>query len=208
MGKTIIVNNELIKLKITKLRNKNTNFNEFYKNTAQISMLLCSYIGKELVLKETKVETPIEKTTGYELANPVILIPILRAGLGMLEGFRGIIDESAVGFIGVARNETTLKPEYYYDKIPQINKNATVLILDPMLATGGSAKFAIENIKKQGYKNIAICAIISVQEGIDNIRKDHPEINIYTAVLDRELNDIGYICPGLGDAGDRIFGTE
>ncbi len=208
MGTTIVVNDEFMKLKITKLRNKNTNFNEFHKNTNQISMLLCAHVGKELALKEIKVETPIEATTGYQLENPIILVPILRAGIGMLEGFRSIIDDSSVGFIGVARNEETLKPEYYYDKIPQINKNATVLILDPMLATGGSANFAIKNVKKQGYKNISICSIIAVQEGIDNIRKEHPEINIYTAILDRGLNDIGYICPGLGDAGDRIFGTE
>ncbi len=208
MTNTIVINDQLIKLKITKLRDKNTNVIDFHKNVAQISMILTSHIGKELSLKETTVATPIESTTGYELAQPIILVPILRAGLGMLEGFRNVLDDAAVGFIGVARNEETLQPEYYYDKIPLLSKDATVLILDPMLATGGSAKFAIENVKKQGYKNISICAIISVQEGIDNILKDHPEVNIYTAVLDRGLNDIGYICPGLGDAGDRIFGTE
>ncbi len=207
-NKSIIINDNLIKLKVSKLRNVNTGFADFNKNVVEISSLLMAHISPEIQLKETTIDTPNEKTTGYELKYPIILVPILRAGLGMLEGARSIIPNSRVGFIGVQRNEETLNPEYYYDKLPKVDKNATVIILDPMLATGGSAVFAIEKVKELGYKNISICAIISAQVGIDRIFKDHPEVTVYSAVLDRQLNDIGYICPGLGDAGDRIFGTD
>ncbi len=164
-------------------------------------------IGKTLNLKEIKVDTPLEKTKGYKLNEQIILIPVLRAGLSMVSGFLDVIPDCKVGHIGLQRNEETLEPVEYYFKIPKVNANSKIILLDPMLATGGSASEALKYLKKKGGRKIIFACLVAAPVGIKKILKEHSEVEIYSAALDRELNNKGYILPGLGDAGDRTFGT-
>ena len=152
--------------------------------------------------------TPICQMTGKELVRPIILVPILRAGLGLVDGFKTIIPTAKVGHIGMARNEATLEPEEYYAKFPSCLDAADVIVVDPMLATGGSASAAIVNIKKRGAKYIKLACLVAAPEGIAVIERDHPDVDLVVAALDEKLNEKGYIVPGLGDAGDRLFGTD
>lgn len=205
---TIILNHPLIDHKLTIMRDKNTGTKEFRQNLDEIAMLMAYEVTKGLPLKNIEIVTPICSMTGKELVRPIILVPILRAGLGLVDGFKAVIPTAKVGHIGMARNEDTLKPEEYYAKFPSCLDQADVIVVDPMLATGGSASAALDNIKKRGAKYIKLACLVAAPEGIAAIERDHPDVDLVVAALDEKLNDKGYIVPGLGDAGDRLFGTE
>ncbi len=211
MGKNIrnliFVDHPLIKKDITILRNKNTIPAHFREAVKRISNILAVELSKNFLLNEFEVETPLEVTKGYELKQEVVLVPVLRAGLGMVAPFIEIIPDAKVGHIGLQRDENTLKPVEYYFKTPQDLENSIVVLVDPMLATGGSASAALKYLKNRGAKNCIFACLIAAPEGIKKIVEDHPDVKIFCASLDRQLNDKGYILPGLGDAGDRTFGT-
>lgn len=203
-----ILDHPLITHKLRILRDKNTNTRNFRENLSEITGLMAFEISRDLPLQDIKVETPLETCNTAELAGDVILVPVLRAGLGMTEGITRLIPNAKIGHIGLYRNEDTLEPVTYYSRFPQSLENARVMVLDPMLATGGSASQAIKILKDKGAKNIKLVCIIGAPEGVKKIEKDHPDVDIFLAVLDDKLNEKGYIVPGLGDAGDRIFGTD
>lgn len=209
MNNVHILDHPLIKHKISLLRDKNTGTNEFRKITDEVAMLMGYEALRDLPLEEIRVETPIEPCMTPVLAGrkPAI-IPILRAGLGMVTGILALLPTAKVGHIGLYRDELTHLPQQYYCKLPQPISGRTIIVTDPMLATGGSAIDAIAKIKKEGGENIKFMAIIAAPEGLKALSEAHPDIEIYVGQLDRELNDDAYICPGLGDAGDRIFGTK
>jgi uracil phosphoribosyltransferase len=165
-------------------------------------------VTRDLPLKSAVVETPLAKTTGYVLSRPVVLVPILRAGLGLVGGFVEVLPDARVGHIGLYRDEQSLKPVDYYFKVPKNLREAMVFLLDPMLATGGSLAAAITYLKKRGAKTLVCVTLVAAPEGVRRVHKEHPEVPIFTCSLDKRLNSKGYILPGLGDAGDRIFGTE
>lgn len=198
----------LIEHKLTNLRNKNTDTKLFRESLNEISGLMVYEATKHLKLREIKIETPIETTTAKILEQPVTLVPILRAGLGMVEGILQLVPTAKVGHLGVYRNEETLEPTYYYAKMPTDVKNSQVFIVDPMLATGGSMIYTIDYLKKQGVENITMLCIIGAPEGIKKVTEKHPDVDLYIASIDKGLNEKAYIYPGLGDAGDRIFGTK
>jgi len=202
-----IIEHPLIKRDITILRDKNTLEAQFRMSVNRISLILASEISHSFELKLIKVETPLEVTNGFLLSNEVVLIPILRAGLSMVNSFLDLIPEAKVGHIGIQRDESTLEPKDYYFKTPSNINNSVVVILDPMLATGGSAASAINFIKQKGAKNIILACLVASPKGVEKLENEHPDVKIFTAALDRELNENGYILPGLGDAGDRTFGT-
>ncbi len=204
---THILNHPLITHKLTIMRDENTPTKDFKQNLDEIAMLMAYEVTKDLELKPKQIVTPICPMTGYELKDPIILVPILRAGLGLLDGFRNVIVKAAVGHIGMARDEETLEPVEYYAKFPSYLDRATVIVVDPMLATGGSASATITNIKKRGAKNIKFACLVAAPEGVAVMEKDHPDVELYVCALDEKLNEKGYIVPGLGDAGDRLFGT-
>ncbi|MBQ1877565.1 MAG: uracil phosphoribosyltransferase [Erysipelotrichaceae bacterium] len=203
-----VLNHPLITHKLTTMRKIETGTKDFRQYLDEIASLMAYEITKDLPLRPINIETPMGKTVGYEMAQDVVLVPILRAGLGMVDGIQNMIPTAKVGHIGLYRDEETLEPHQYYAKFPKNIANSIVLILDPMLATGGSAKAAIDMVKKTGATNIKLINLVGVQEGIDVIEKAHPDVDIYLAAKDEKLNEIGYIVPGLGDAGDRIFGTK
>ena len=196
---TTILNHPLIDHKLTIMRNKDTGTKEFRQNLDEIAMLMAYEVTKGLPTKNIEVVTPICQMTGKELVRPIILVPILRAGLGLVDGFKTIIPTAKVGHIGMARNEATLEPEEYYAKFPSCLDAADVIVVDPMLATGGSASAA---------KYIKLACLVAAPEGIAVIERDHPDVDLVVAALDEKLNEKGYIVPGLGDAGDRLFGTD
>lgn len=206
-GKFILVAHPLIKRDVTILRNKNTDSETFRAALQRVSNILAAEISREFSLTKIEVETPLEKTEGSKLTNEVILVPVLRAGLGMVNGFLQIIPEAKVGHIGLQRDEETLKPIEYYYKVPKHLEFAEVVMLDPMLATGGSASEALKYLKKRGASKLVFACLVASPEGIEKIKSEHPDVKIFAAALDRELNNKGYILPGLGDAGDRTFGT-
>ena len=207
--KETILNHPLIDHKISILRNYNTGTKEFRELISEISTILIYEAMRDAKLQEIKVTTPLGETKGYCLdEDEYAFIPILRAGLGMVEGVLKILPNAKIGHIGLERNEETLAADSYYYKVPSNIGNRTVFLLDPMLATGGSAVAAIDALKNAGVKNIKFIAILSAPEGIDHVKKHHPDVAIYSATLESHLNDKGYIVPGLGDAGDRIFGTN
>ena len=205
---TIILNHPLIDHKLTIMRDKDTGTKEFRQNLDEIAMLMAYEVTKGLPLKNVEIVTPICPMTGKELVRPIVLVPILRAGLGLVDGFKAIIPNAKVGHIGMARNEKTLLPEEYYAKFPSCLDQADVIVVDPMLATGGSASAALTNIKKRGAKYIKLACLVAAPEGIAAIEKAHPDVDLIVAALDEKLNEKGYIVPGLGDAGDRLFGTD
>lgn len=209
MGNITITNHPLIQHKLSLLRDKNTGSKEFRELVGEIAMLMCYEATRDLTLKEVEIETPISvvKTkviSGKKLA----FVPILRAGLGMVEGVLTLVPSARVGHIGLYRDPKTLEPVEYYCKLPSDIEEREVIVLDPMLATGGSATDAISMIKKYNPKSIKFMGIIAAPEGLNKLSKTHPDIDIFCAALDERLNDHGYIVPGLGDAGDRIFGTK
>ncbi len=202
-----LIEHPIIKRDVTILRDKDTDSEIFRAALQRVSNILAVELSKEFKLTEIEVETPLEKSRGAKLANDVILVPVLRAGLGMVNGFLQIIPEAKVGHIGLQRNEETLKPVEYYYKVPKNLESAEVVLLDPMLATGGSASEALKYLKKRGAKKLAFACLVAAPAGVEKINSEHPDVKIFTAALDRELNSKGYILPGLGDAGDRTFGT-
>ena len=202
-----LVDHPLIKKDITLLRDKKTQPEYFRAAVRRISNILAVEIGMTLSLKKVNVDTPLERTKGYKLDQQIILIPVLRAGLSMVSGFLDVIPDCKVGHIGLQRNEETLEPVEYYFKIPKVDANSKIILLDPMLATGGSASQALKYLKKRGGKKIVFACLVAAPEGIKKIQREHYKVEIYSAALDRELNNRGYILPGLGDAGDRTFGT-
>ena len=207
--KEIVLNHPMIKHKISVLRSKETSTKEFRELISEISMILCYEAFKNEELIEYEVETPIAKTTGYKIdENNYAFVPILRAGMGMIDGVLRVMPTAKIGHIGLYRNEETLEPVKYFSKFPKGIENKEVILLDPMLATGGSGSAAITLLKQDGVKKIKFLSIIAAPEGIERIKKDHPDVQIYAAQLDDHLNENGYIVPGLGDAGDRIYGTK
>ncbi len=208
MKNLIVIDHPLVKRDLTILRDKRTPSNVFRAILRRMASLMAYEVTRDIALKNIEVETPLEKTEGGVIPQPVVLVPILRAGLGLVGGFVEVIPDARVGHIGLYRDEDTLKPVDYYFKVPKNLKQALVLVLDPMLATGGSGTAAISYLKQKGAQNIRFVSLVAAPEGVQTISKDHPDVRIYTCALDRELNQRGYILPGLGDAGDRIFGTE
>jgi len=203
------VKHPLIQHKLGLLRKKKTSSASFRQLVNEISMLMAFEATRDLPLREVEIETPLEETTANEIAGKkLVLLPILRAGLGMVDGILDLIPNARVGHIGLYRNEETLEPEFYFFKVPKSTDKRSVFLLDPMLATGGSANYAIEKVKKEGFSNIYFLCLVASPEGVAKVENKHPDVKIFTASLDRELNKNGYILPGLGDAGDRIFGTK
>lgn len=207
--KVVELNHPLIEHKLAILRDKNTGTKEFRELIEEIASVLCYEAMKDAKLKKTVIETPLEKyETGTLDEDKYAFVPILRAGMGMLDGVIRMIPNAKIGHIGMYRNEKTFKPVNYYFKVPKDIEKREVFILDPMLATGGSAIDTIEHLKGKGVKKIKFLCIIAAPEGIKAVTTKYPDVKIYTAHIDRELNDNKYICPGLGDAGDRIYGTK
>jgi len=202
-----LIDHPLVERNITILRDVNTNCETFRSAISRLSNIIAVKLFADLKLTEIELQTPLEKTKGFELAQEVVIVPVLRAGLGMVNGFLQVIPDAKVGHIGLERDEETLKPIEYYYKTPANLIEHEIVLVDPMLATGGSASAAISFLKKRGAKNIIFACIVAASEGINKINKDHPDVKIFGAALDRELNNKGYILPGLGDAGDRTFGT-
>ncbi len=202
-----ILTHPLIAHKLTIMRDKNTSVKDFRECAHEVALLIGYEATKDLILSDYEIETPITKTIGKTIEKQVALIPILRAGLGMVDAMMDLIPAAKIGHIGLYRNEETLEPVEYYCKLPTDIAQRQVLVLDPMLATGGSAVAAINFIKKRNAKNIKFCCIIAAPEGIKVLREAHPDVEIFCGALDEKLNENGYIVPGLGDAGDRLFGT-
>ncbi len=208
-NKPFIADHPLIQHKVTLLRDKNTSSKQFRELIQEITELMVYESTRDLPMCEVEVETPLAKTTGRQIAGrKLAFVPILRAGLGMVDGAVELVPSARVGHIGLYRDETTLKPVEYYCKLPGDIHEREVIVLDPMLATGGSAVDAIGQIKKRGPKSIKFMCIIAAPEGLKALQEAHPDVQIYCASLDKCLNENGYIVPGLGDAGDRIFGTK
>jgi len=202
-----LIDHPLVKKDITVLRDKNTNCEMFRAAVSRLSNIIAVNLSTNFKLSEIDVETPLEKTGGHELAQEIVVVPVLRAGLGMVTGFLQIMPDAKVGHIGLERDEKTLHPVEYYFKTPDNLVDHEIVLVDPMLATGGSASAAITFLKNHGAKNVIFACIVAAPIGINRLMKDHPDVKIFGAALDRELNDKGYILPGLGDAGDRTFGT-
>ncbi|MBS6646950.1 MAG: uracil phosphoribosyltransferase [Clostridiaceae bacterium] len=209
MENVTIINHPLIQHKISILRNKATGTNEFRSLTEEIAMLMGYEALRDLPLKDVEVETPLETCMTPMIAGKKLaVVPILRAGLGMVNGILALVPSAKVGHIGLYRDEVTHEPHEYYCKLPNPIEQRTIVVTDPMLATGGSAVSAVDFIKQHGGKNIKFMCIIAAPEGVARLQEAHPDIQIYIGHVDRELNENAYICPGLGDAGDRIFGTK
>ena len=207
MKNLTVIENPLIKRDITYLRDEETKEYQFRLALKRIAYILASEVSKNFETVEVPVKTPLEETTGYKIKKDVILVPILRAGLSLVEAFIEMIPYAKVGHIGLQRDEKTFQPVEYYYKAPKNLGASTVIILDPMLATGGSAAVATQFLKGRGAQEIIMANLIAAPEGVKHMEHEHPDVKIYTAQLDRELNENAYIVPGLGDAGDRTFGT-
>ncbi|MFN3691473.1 MAG: uracil phosphoribosyltransferase [Fervidobacterium sp.] len=204
-----VVEHPLVKHKLTIMRKKETGPKEFRELLREITFLITYEATRHIQVYEMEVETPLEKTKGYYINDKdIVVIPILRAGLGMVDGILELLPNASVGHIGIYRDPVTLKAVDYYFKTPKLNDKSEIFILDPMLATGVSAIDAINKVKELGGKQITFISLISSPEGVKALQDAHPDVDIYTASLDRELNDHGYILPGLGDAGDRLFRTK
>lgn len=209
MAKAIVMDHPLIQHKIGLIRRKETGTKDFRQTISEIAMLICYEATRDLKLDEVEIETPICKTKAKELrGKKMAVVPILRAGLGMVDGMLSLIPAAKVGHIGLYRDPETLKPVEYYCKLPADCAEREVFVVDPMLATGGSSAAAIRMLKDKGCKNIHFMCIIAAPEGVKAMQEAHPDVDLYIGALDERLNDHGYIVPGLGDAGDRIFGTK
>ena len=203
-----VVDHPLIQHKLSILRRKDTSKKSFRELVDEISMLLAYEITRDLALQDVEIETPLERTTGRQIAGKKLtLVPVLRAGLGMVEGVLRLVPSARVGHVGLYRDHETLQPIEYYFKIPGEVESRRFFVLDPMLATGGSASAAVRFLKERGAQSIALVCLVAAPEGAERLAEDHPDVPVYTAALDRQLNELGYILPGLGDAGDRLFGT-
>ena len=209
MGKVTVFDHPLIQHKLSIMRDKDTSVKEFRELVSEVAMLMCYEATRDLPLEEVEIETPVAKATVKRLSGKKLaVVPILRAGLGMVDGMLTMIPSAKVGHIGLYRDPETLLPVKYYCKMPKDIAERDVIIVDPMLATGGSATAAITFLKEYGCKHIKLMSIIGAPEGIAKVQAEHPDVDIYVAAEDEKLNENGYIVPGLGDAGDRIFGTK
>ena len=203
-----VLKHPLITHKLTQMRKQETGTKDFRQNLDEIAGLMAYEITRDLPTNQVTITTPVRECETSELAKDIILVPILRAGLGMVNGICNLIPTVKVAHVGLYRDEETLKPHVYFEKYPKGIEDAIVMIVDPMLATGGSAVAAIDMVKHQGAKNIRLVCLVGVPEGVKAVENAHPDVDIYLAALDEKLNEKGYIVPGLGDAGDRIFGTK
>jgi uracil phosphoribosyltransferase len=205
----VVVDHPLVQHKLGLLRDKTTPTQVFRQLVDELTLLLTYEATKDMATEESEIETPLERTTVQRISGKKVAVcPILRAGVGMLDGVLSLISGARVGFIGLYRNEDTLEPVEYYVKLPQDIAQRDVLILDPMLATGNSTAAAVATVKRAGAQSIRLIAIIAAPEGIERLQSEHPDVAIVVAAIDRELNERGYIVPGLGDAGDRLYGTK
>jgi len=203
-----IINHPMVQHKLTLMRKKETSTRDFRELLKEIGMLMGYEVTRDFPLRDVEIETPMQKTVAKEIATrKVVVVPILRAGLGMVDGLLMLMPSARVGHIGMYRDETTHEPVFYYYRMPA-GKDRTVILTDPMLATGGSACDAIRRLKADGYTNIRMMCLVAAPEGVKRVQTEHPDVEIFTASLDNGLNDNAYILPGLGDAGDRIFGTK
>ena len=209
MSKVCVFDHPLILHKLSILRDKGTSVKEFRELVSEIAMLMCYEATRDLPLEDVEIETPVARATVKRIAGKKLaIVPILRAGLGMVDGMVSMMPNVKVGHIGLFRDPETLEPVKYYFKMPPDIDERDVIVVDPMLATGGSASAAIQFLKDDGVKHIKLMCIIGAPEGVERMQKDHPDVDLYVAALDDHLNEHGYIVPGLGDAGDRIFGTK
>ena len=207
MKNVTVINHPLVQHNLTRLRDARTQPQEFRRLLNEIAALMTYEATRSFALKKISVRTPLEKTIGAQLQNEIVLVPILRAGLGMLDGILKMIPHARVGFLGLKRDETTLAAHFYSKSLPKNLRDVEIILIDPMLATGGSAVAALEHLSEQGAKNLRLVSLVAAPEGIARVQKSYPKLPIFTAAIDRQLNKIGYILPGLGDAGDRLFGT-
>ena len=209
MSKVHVIDHPLVQHKVSLMRDKETGPKEFRELLNEISMLMAYEVTRDLPLREIEIETPICRAQTKVIAGKKLaIVPILRAGLGMVDGIMSLVPSAKVGHIGLYRDPNTLEPVEYYCKLPEDCEEREILLVDPMLATGGSASAAIRFLKRRGCKHIKLVCLIAAPEGTSRIQADHPDVNIYVAAMDEKLNDHGYIVPGLGDAGDRLFGTK
>ncbi|MEC2290042.1 uracil phosphoribosyltransferase [Bacillus licheniformis] len=209
MGKVYVFDHPLIQHKLTYIRDVKTGTKEFRELVDEVATLMAFEITRDLPLEEVNVETPVQMAKSNVIAGKKLgVVPILRAGLGMVDGILKLIPAAKVGHVGLYRDPETLKPVEYYVKLPSDVEEREFIVVDPMLATGGSAVEALNSLKKRGAKNIRFMCLIAAPEGVDEVQKQHPDVDIYIAALDEKLNEKGYIVPGLGDAGDRMFGTK
>lgn len=207
-GKVVVFDHPLINHKLCRIRRKSTSSKEFRELLSEIGMLMAYEITRDLPTREIEVETPITTCKCRELDQEVVIVPIMRAGMGMVDGILELIPNAKVGHLGLYRDEATLEPKEYYAKFPSIIKDSFVILVDPMLATGGSVDHAINVLNARGVHNIRYVGLVGAPEGVKRVQETHPEVDIYLAALDEKLNELGYIVPGLGDCGDRIYGTK
>lgn len=209
MGKFQVISHPLIQHKLSILRREDTSTKDFRELVNEIAMLMGYEVSRDLPLEEVEIQTPITKTTQKQLSGKKLaIVPILRAGIGMVDGLLSLVPAAKVGHIGMYRDEETLEPVEYLVKLPEDINQRQIFVVDPMLATGGSAILAVDSLKKRGAANIKFVCLVAAPEGVKKLQEAHPDIDIYTASLDEKLNEHGYIVPGLGDAGDRLFGTK
>ena len=202
-----VVDHPLLKRALTRLRDRDTPYGEFRHTLSDVSSILAYEALRTLPVDEVAVQTPLEETTGYRLAREVVVVPVLRAGLGLVDGFVRFVPEARVGHLGLYRDEQSHEPVDYYSNVPPQVKDARVFVVDPMLATGGSASGAVNHLKSRGARDLTFVCLVAAPEGVARLEEYHPDVPIVTAALDRELDENAFIRPGLGDAGDRIFGT-
>jgi len=207
MALSVLVDHPLIQAKLTRLRDRRTDRLQFRQILEEITALMVYEITRDFPLREVEVETPFERTAGVDLARPVVLVPVLRAGIVMLDGVLALIPSARIGHIGIYRDPATLQPVEYYVKLPANLGDALVIVVDPMLATGGSAIQAVQIVKRRGAQDVRFLCLVASPEGLRVLHEAHPDLPVYAAAVDRELDAHGYIRPGLGDAGDRLFGT-
>jgi len=208
MGELILIDHPLVQHKLTMLRSIDTGNKEFKELVEELATLICYEATRNLPVTENEVETPICRTTGKLIEKKLGVVPILRAGIGMVSGMLNLLPTAKVGHLGMYRDPDTLSPVTYYSKLPKDAEERDIFVVDPMLATGGTASAAISYLKSQGVTSIKFLCLIAAPEGVAKIQAEHPEVNIYAAACDSHLNSHGYIVPGLGDAGDRLFGTK
>lgn len=208
MGKFVVFDHPLISHKLSIIRDEKTGTKDFRQSVEEIANLMAYEATRDLPTVDVDIKTPCGIARCKQLAKKVVIVPILRAGLGMVDGITNLIPTAKVGHIGAYRDETTLQPQSYYTKFPDTISEATVLLVDPMLATGGSVSYSINVLKQYNVKNIIYMGIVGAPEGVKKIQEEHPDVDIYLAALDEKLNEKGYIVPGLGDCGDRLFGTK
>lgn len=207
-GKVNIINHPLIRHKLALIRDENTCTKDFRETVSEIAALMAYEITRDLPTKKIQIKTPVAMANCETLAKEIVIVPILRAGLGMVNGINALIPTAKVGHVGLYRDEETLEPHTYYAKFPSHISKTKVLLVDPMLATGGTVSKSIDLLKEKGVTDIAFVGIVGAPEGVKRVHNDHPDVDIYLASLDEKLNEKGYIVPGLGDCGDRLYGTK